>query len=73
MKVKELIELLKTCPDDEEVVVFMKGKTVSPILDLSRDIYRPNTVNSGKLLEYEYNRKDGDLDVVTLWSANSDD
>ncbi len=95
MKVRELIELLKTCLDDEEVVVFMKGKIVSPISDLSRDIYRPiqkkvevgdicdtcekiwheieckpSPSTSGNLVDYERNRQEGDLDVVTLWPVN---
>ena len=92
MKVKELMELLKTCPPDEEIILVIDpaGNKHSPMGDLSRDIYRPTqTINetcdtcgkiwneirchspySGKLVDYERNRIDGDIDVVTLWPVS---
>ena len=72
MKVKELIELLKTC-DPEETVIMAKdceGNGYSPFSELGRDIYRPDSIWSGSLVDYERNRQDGDIDVVTLWPIN---
>ncbi len=72
MKISELIELLKTC-DPEETVIMSKdaeGNRFSPFSDISRDIYRLDSAWSGNLVDYERNREEGDLDVVTLWPVN---
>ncbi|MEE9446225.1 MAG: hypothetical protein V3V19_11240 [Cocleimonas sp.] len=72
MKIKELIEKLKSCDPEEEVILAKdnEGNGYSPLSNISHDIYRPESTWSGELVEYERNRKDGDIDVVTLWPVN---
>ncbi len=72
MKVKDLIKKLQEC-DPEETVIIAKdagGNRFSPLSDIGRDLYRPNSSWYGTLIEYERYREEGDLDVVTLWSVN---
>lgn len=67
MKVKELIELLKTCNYDETVILCVNSNKASIVDEFSRDIYRPDSTSNGFIVQYENDRQKGDIDVVTLW------
>ena len=68
MKVKELIELLQTCdPNETMVMICGDGDRFSPLSNyINRSIYRPDNNWWGDIVEYEHERKKGDIDVVVL-------
>jgi hypothetical protein len=76
MKVKEMIELLQTLPQDHIIVMSKdaEGNGFSPLSDCGLSMYIPDSTYSGEVLSEEdldYRNEDADEDEIQEYNENA--